>query len=129
MKKGNKKIFSNFFNKNIGNSYRKEYEQIKKLKIEKPGVKPVTAYSSMSICIVVLACSTAITVLDIFRKNFGSVIFFGIVSLVLFCFLIALCIKDKDELLKEMKEKPKHFNTSKTEPNLLNNESTDSDVE
>lgn len=114
MKKGNKKIFSNFFNKNIGNSYRKEYEQIKKLKIEKPGVKPVTAYSSMSICIVALACSTAITVLDIFRKNFGSVIFFGIVSLVLFCFLIALCIKDKDELLKEMNTKKENKHKDNT---------------
>lgn len=133
MKKSNKKIFFDFFNKNIGNSYRNEYEQIKKLKIEKPGTKPVTAYSSMSICIVAIACSTVITVLDVFRKHYGSVIFFGMITLILFGFLIALCIKDKDELLKEMKENSNHFNTSKEELNLSYtdsaNENTDSNVE
>lgn len=99
MKKG---FIRRFFDKNVGDSYRKEYEQIKKIKLEKPGTKPVTPYSSMSICLVAIACSLGITVLDIFRKSYGSAIFFGIIFLILFILLIILCIKDKDELLEEM---------------------------
>ena len=108
-KKSLKTRVENSIQKNYGN----EIKEIQKAKHSFGQITPVTAYSSMSICLTSIACSTAVLILDIVNHNIGSAILFGIVTLILIVLLFLLCLKDKDELVREMNNKIEKPSNSK----------------